>query len=95
MAFVKVRPTNDKSVTPFLQTAISTDAKLINQKNCTIDNGINHEMDAQNNSDEMKDGIVNSTNGKWYYISDTHVSEVSESKVLNSEAYLLFYERIL
>ncbi|PIK50841.1 hypothetical protein BSL78_12266 [Apostichopus japonicus] len=33
--------------------------------------------------------------GKWYYISDTHVSEVSESKVLNAQAYLLFYERIL
>ncbi|KAJ8027110.1 Ubiquitin carboxyl-terminal hydrolase 16 [Holothuria leucospilota] len=33
--------------------------------------------------------------GKWYYISDTHVSEATESKVLNAQAYLLFYERIL
>ena len=31
---------------------------------------------------------------KWYYISDTHVSEVSEDKVLRSQAYLLFYERV-
>lgn len=33
--------------------------------------------------------------GKWYYISDSYVSEVSESKVLNAQAYLLFYERLL
>ena len=33
--------------------------------------------------------------GKWYYISDTHVTESQESKVLNAQAYLLFYERLL
>lgn len=33
--------------------------------------------------------------GKWYYISDSYVSEVSEEKVLGTQAYLLFYERIL
>lgn len=33
--------------------------------------------------------------GRWYYVSDSYVSEVSESKVLNAQAYLLFYERIL
>lgn len=33
--------------------------------------------------------------GKWYYISDSYVSEVAESKVLSANAYLLFYERIL
>ncbi|XP_038077422.1 ubiquitin carboxyl-terminal hydrolase 16-like [Patiria miniata] len=33
--------------------------------------------------------------GKWYYISDSHVSEVQESKVLAAQAYILFYERIL
>ncbi|XP_053611210.1 ubiquitin carboxyl-terminal hydrolase 16/45 isoform X2 [Plodia interpunctella] len=32
--------------------------------------------------------------GKWYYISDSMVSEVTEDKVLNAQAYLLFYERI-
>lgn len=32
--------------------------------------------------------------GKWYYISDTHVSEVNETAVLKCQAYLLFYERI-
>lgn len=32
--------------------------------------------------------------GKWYHISDSRVSEVDETTVLQSQAYLLFYERI-
>lgn len=32
--------------------------------------------------------------GKWYYISDSRVSETTESNVLRCQAYLLFYERI-
>ncbi|XP_055617543.1 ubiquitin carboxyl-terminal hydrolase 16 [Toxorhynchites rutilus septentrionalis] len=37
---------------------------------------------------------VESTPGKWYYVSDSHVREIPEENVLNAEAYLLFYERI-
>ncbi|NXR14869.1 UBP16 hydrolase, partial [Semnornis frantzii] len=33
--------------------------------------------------------------GQWFHISDTHVQAVSAAKVLNSQAYLLFYERLL
>ncbi|KAG7189058.1 hypothetical protein KM043_008640 [Ampulex compressa] len=33
--------------------------------------------------------------GKWYYVSDSRVMEVDEATVLQSQAYLLFYERIL
>ncbi|XP_069462500.1 ubiquitin carboxyl-terminal hydrolase 45 isoform X2 [Ambystoma mexicanum] len=33
--------------------------------------------------------------GQWVYVSDTHVQTVPESRVLNSQAYLLFYERLL
>ncbi|XP_076655681.1 ubiquitin specific protease 16/45 isoform X2 [Halictus rubicundus] len=33
--------------------------------------------------------------GKWYYVSDSRVTEVDETTVLRSQAYLLFYERIL
>ncbi|KAF7254533.1 Ubiquitin carboxyl-terminal hydrolase 45 [Varanus komodoensis] len=33
--------------------------------------------------------------GQWVYVSDTHVQMVPESRVLNSQAYLLFYERML
>ncbi|ESQ36441.1 hypothetical protein EUTSA_v10006716mg [Eutrema salsugineum] len=30
----------------------------------------------------------------WYHVSDSHVRQVSLEKVLHSEAYILFYERI-
>ncbi|XP_066603105.1 ubiquitin carboxyl-terminal hydrolase 16/45 [Prorops nasuta] len=33
--------------------------------------------------------------GKWYYASDCWVSEVDEESVLEKQAYMLFYERIL
>uniref|UniRef100_A0A674MSS7 Ubiquitin carboxyl-terminal hydrolase n=1 Tax=Takifugu rubripes TaxID=31033 RepID=A0A674MSS7_TAKRU len=33
--------------------------------------------------------------GSWVYISDTTVQMVPESRVLNSQAYLLFYEELL
>ncbi|ESO05471.1 hypothetical protein HELRODRAFT_77618, partial [Helobdella robusta] len=34
--------------------------------------------------------------GRWFYVSDGNVSEVKNiSNVLNSQAYILFYERIL
>ena len=32
--------------------------------------------------------------GTWFYISDTHVSRVTEADVLRSQAYMLFYERL-
>ena len=32
--------------------------------------------------------------GTWFYVSDSHVVEVTEAKVLKAQAYLLFYERI-
>ncbi|XP_053566543.1 ubiquitin carboxyl-terminal hydrolase 45 [Bombina bombina] len=35
------------------------------------------------------------TSSQWVYVSDTHVQMVSESRVFNSQAYLLFYERLL
>uniref|UniRef100_A0A4W3J4T1 Ubiquitin carboxyl-terminal hydrolase n=1 Tax=Callorhinchus milii TaxID=7868 RepID=A0A4W3J4T1_CALMI len=33
--------------------------------------------------------------GQWVYVSDVHVQTVPESRVLNAQAYLLFYERLL
>ncbi|XP_071485111.1 ubiquitin carboxyl-terminal hydrolase 16-like, partial [Diadema antillarum] len=38
---------------------------------------------------------VSLPSGKWYHVSDTHVAEVSESKVLSAQAYILFYERLV
>nr|XP_048278628.1 ubiquitin carboxyl-terminal hydrolase 16 isoform X2 [Myodes glareolus] len=45
--------------------------------------------------DIPQDCEMESTKGQWFHISDTHVQAVPIAKVLNSQAYLLFYERIL
>ncbi|XP_028612192.1 ubiquitin carboxyl-terminal hydrolase 16 isoform X2 [Grammomys surdaster] len=45
--------------------------------------------------DVPQDCEMESTKGQWFHISDTHVQAVPITKVLNSQAYLLFYERIL
>uniref|UniRef100_A0A674E6Q1 Ubiquitin carboxyl-terminal hydrolase n=1 Tax=Salmo trutta TaxID=8032 RepID=A0A674E6Q1_SALTR len=39
--------------------------------------------------------LAASTVGQWVYVSDTNVHAVPESRVLNSQAYLLFYEEML
>ncbi|XP_073445608.1 ubiquitin carboxyl-terminal hydrolase 45 isoform X2 [Dendrobates tinctorius] len=44
-------------------------------------------------SSVSKDGAT-SPSSQWVYVSDTHVQVVSESRVLSSQAYLLFYERM-
>ncbi len=33
-------------------------------------------------------------NGVWYYVSDSHYQEVSQSRVLNSNPYMIFYKLI-
>ncbi|NXU59663.1 UBP45 hydrolase, partial [Turnix velox] len=38
---------------------------------------------------------MGATGGQWVYVSDAHVQMVPESRVLNAQAYLLFYERLL
>uniref|UniRef100_A0A8C3S698 Ubiquitin carboxyl-terminal hydrolase 16 n=1 Tax=Chelydra serpentina TaxID=8475 RepID=A0A8C3S698_CHESE len=44
---------------------------------------------------EIPQALETESAGQWFHISDTHVQPVSVSKVLNSQAYLLFYERLL
>ncbi|KAL0129373.1 hypothetical protein PUN28_004220 [Cardiocondyla obscurior] len=46
-------------------------------------------------SEEATASVVEPPPGRWYYVSDSRVSEVDETTVLQSQAYLLFYERIL
>ena len=37
---------------------------------------------------------VSLTAGQWYYVSDSRVRTATESEVLKSQAYLLFYEQL-
>ncbi|XP_055683894.1 ubiquitin carboxyl-terminal hydrolase 45 [Lutzomyia longipalpis] len=57
----------------------------------SADTGIGEEEGAVGGSDEPN---VEAPPGKWYYVSDSRVQEVSEDAALKSQAYLLFYERI-
>uniref|UniRef100_A0A4X1U7C0 Ubiquitin carboxyl-terminal hydrolase 16 n=1 Tax=Sus scrofa TaxID=9823 RepID=A0A4X1U7C0_PIG len=54
-----------------------------------------HLSDLVLHGDIPQDFEMESTKGQWFHISDTHVQAVPTTKVLNSQAYLLFYERIL
>ncbi|XP_063991239.1 ubiquitin carboxyl-terminal hydrolase 16/45 [Diachasmimorpha longicaudata] len=47
------------------------------------------------NIDDVDVEKVQPPPGRWYLVSDSRVMEVDEATVLKSEAYLLFYERIL
>ncbi|XP_012512836.1 PREDICTED: ubiquitin carboxyl-terminal hydrolase 16 isoform X2 [Propithecus coquereli] len=55
----------------------------------------NHLSNLVLHGDIPQDFEMESTKGQWFHISDTHVQAVPATKVLNSQAYLLFYERIL
>ncbi len=37
---------------------------------------------------------LSSGDGQWYYMSDSHVRTATESEVMKSQAYILFYERV-
>lgn len=54
-----------------------------------------NQTENNNNSQAKTEGEPDVPPGKWYYISDSYVSECNEAKVLQAQAYLLFYERIL
>jgi len=42
-----------------------------------------------------KDNGVHDSSSRWYYISDSSCKESSLKSVLSSDAYILFYERVL
>lgn len=52
------------------------------------------DIEAGGAKDREADKVVPPPPGKWYYVSDSRVTEVSEDAVLKAQAYLLFYERI-
>ncbi|XP_016996791.3 ubiquitin carboxyl-terminal hydrolase 16/45 [Drosophila takahashii] len=51
-------------------------------------------LEEQPSSPQEEAAHVQAPPGKWYYVSDSRVQEVSEDTALKAQAYLLFYERI-
>eukprot|EP00058_Branchiostoma_floridae_P004336 XP_002589824.1 hypothetical protein BRAFLDRAFT_90534 [Branchiostoma floridae] len=105
-AYVKVRQASDKLRTQVLNKPNSWNYGKGTPRNKVGAGGqqgnlVNGDVSLDESDDEVdwKGGdsapLPPLPEGKWYHISDTHVSEVSESKVLNAQAFLLFYERLL
>ncbi|KAK2585697.1 hypothetical protein KPH14_010311 [Odynerus spinipes] len=64
------------------------DAKDVDE----VSNNVNSELEE---ATAKVTNVVEPPPGKWYCVSDSRITEVDESTVLHSQAYLLFYERIL
>ncbi|XP_071955340.1 ubiquitin carboxyl-terminal hydrolase 16-like [Antedon mediterranea] len=100
-AYVKVRPSNPDLLQYTLnipacsykknQTTVSHE----NMKTSNITDN-EHELheDCNNMNGDSTSETVAQSKGKWFYVSDSQVTEVAESKVLKAQAYILFYERL-
>jgi ubiquitin carboxyl-terminal hydrolase 16/45 len=53
----------------------------------------NNQIHSHYNKEDY-DQSTSSSQDRWFYISDSHVSEITAAKVLKSQAYLLFYHRV-
>lgn len=73
---------------------------IVDTNNNSLDNMINNDLNSHDLNGEPEATTINgaesmtSENEEWFYISDSHVTEVNVSKVLKAQAYILFYERI-
>lgn len=96
-AYVKVRNSNPNTKR-FLETLITgevTVQHLVDAMQTALPNiRVMGESESVNTEDSNTKHVVPPL-GKWYYISDSTVSEVkSISNILSCQAYILFYERI-
>ncbi|KZS03514.1 Ubiquitin carboxyl-terminal hydrolase [Daphnia magna] len=87
-AFVKVRPVTSDLLTQFLQREPMQTDDLHRLRDQLSERLLAERATSGSNSEFPSDGV-------WYYCSDSHVTAVSEEKVLRSQAFLLFYERVL
>ena len=87
-AFVKVRPVTSHPLTKFLQREPMQTEDLYRLRD-----QLSERLLAERVTTE--DSTEFSSEGNWYYCSDSQVMAVSEEKVLRSQAFLLFYERVL
>lgn len=87
-AYVKVRPVTSHPLTKFLQREPMQTEDLHRLRD-----QLSERLLAERST--VEDSSEYSSEGSWYYCSDSQVLAVSEEKVLRSQAFLLFYERVL
>ena len=95
-AYVKVRPNGStEHIKQFIQHLDMNSVKLqrllekLHKEKLEFNS--QHFSHETNHSDETS---AAPPVGKWFYISDTRVSDSNEQSVLRCQAYILFYERI-
>ena len=99
-AYVKVRPADSKAdYTKFYSAPTAKTEEIhsllgeIERKYRELADKIKAEEKKEEKKEEEKVSEEAPPKCKWYYISDSCVTEVSEEKALKCQAYLLFYER--
>jgi ubiquitin C-terminal hydrolase len=81
-----------RQLSTFFRDALSSRHSLVDTLLEAHSNGIvSPPKAAEDDKSEAEDMSYTS---KWFYVSDTHVTSVPQSKALSAEAYLLFYERL-
>lgn len=66
----------------------------VDEETSTQATSLGEQQSNTNGSSASTGAESNSNDDQWFYISDSHVTEVNVSKVLKAQAYILFYERI-
>lgn len=107
VAYVKVRPQISKDDPRWKHLPEGSKAELdrADEQKARMEEALLHKNDSDDSIDEINEEelgavggsdepIITPPPGKWYYVSDSRVTESSEEIVKNVEAYLLFYERI-
>jgi ubiquitin carboxyl-terminal hydrolase 16/45 len=76
-------------------------ADKIKKRQMSMTNDSDDSLTSTSSSDEEENAtggseepVQDPPHGKWYYVSDSHVRDISEESVLKAQAYMLFYERI-
>lgn len=92
-AYVKVRPKVDLTQR-FLQSSLQQPEDYVQRymEQALLDQTPGAALGQETPLEDTQAGLV--PPGRWYYVSDTHVSETQENQVLKAQAYMLFYERI-
>ncbi|XP_060077798.1 ubiquitin carboxyl-terminal hydrolase 16-like [Ylistrum balloti] len=88
-AYVKVRPNVGLNNT-FLLSGFPSRREYIQRYMENLANSVPPER--EESIDVLEEKLV--PPGRWYHISDSRVTEATESTVQRAQAYLLFYERI-
>lgn len=107
VAYVKVRPQISKDDPRWKHLPEGSKAELdrADEQKARMEEALLQKNDSDDSVDEINEEelgavggsdepVITAPPGKWYYVSDSRVTESSEEIVKNVEAYLLFYERI-